>query len=176
VIRGIASGKGGNVRSAKYATAGILAAALLCLAGSPLLAQEDIRQHRSCPHCGMDRKGYGYSRMLILYEDGGATGVCSLRCAAFELDANPERRVKAVLAADRATRELVDAEVAVWVMGGKKPGVMTKVAKWAFRSRADAEAFVASYGGTIVPWPEALAAAREELKATRSRPVRKGSP
>jgi hypothetical protein len=124
----------------------------------------------------MDRKGYGYSRMLIRFEDGGSAGLCSLRCVVVELDANPERPVKAVLAADRATRELVDAKEAVWVMGGKKPGVMTKVAKWAFRSRADAEAFVAAYGGAIVTWSEAVAAAREELKATRSRPMRKGPP
>jgi nitrous oxide reductase accessory protein NosL len=48
-------------------------------------------------------------------------------------------------------------------MGGKKRGVMTQLPKWAFQTKADAEAFIKTNGGKIVPWAEALAAAREEL-------------
>ncbi len=46
-----------------------------------VLAQDDIDAHRSCASCGMDRKAYGYSRMLIQYEDGAMVGTCSLHCA-----------------------------------------------------------------------------------------------
>ena len=151
----------------------ILAVALLCIAGTAAFAQDDIREHRSCGYCGMSRKGYGYSRMLIRYQDGSEAGVCSLHCTVVDIDANPGKTVKSISVADRDTRELIDAETAVWVMGGRRPGVMTKVAKWAFRSRAEAEAFVAEYGGKIVAWPEALSAAREALNEARSRPVRK---
>lgn len=128
-----------------------------------VFAQDDIDAHRSCGFCGMDRKAYGYSRMLIEYEDGTAVGVCSLHCAVVELDANKGRKVKALLVADRDSRTLIDAEQAVWVMGGKKPGVMTQRPKWAFGSPAAARAFIEAYGGKVVPWSEALAAAREEL-------------
>jgi nitrous oxide reductase accessory protein NosL len=140
----------------------ILTAAQLCTAGTTVFAQPDIEDHRSCVYCGMDRKAYGFSRVLVLYEDGGAAGICSLHCAVVELDANQRRKVKSLLVADRVTRTLIDAEKAFWVMGGKKSGVMTQRPKWAFESKAAAEAFIEEYGGKIVSWTEAFAAAREE--------------
>jgi hypothetical protein len=121
----------------------------------------------------MDRKAYGYSRMLIEFQDGALTGPCSLRCAVAELDENPGRPVKAIRVADRDTRRLTDARDAVWVMGGRKPGVMTPVAKWAFGSRAAADAFVKANGGRVVTWSEALGAAREELENARRKPSRR---
>jgi nitrous oxide reductase accessory protein NosL len=123
----------------------------------------DIDNHRSCNFCGMDRKAYGFSRMLIQYEDGTEAGVCSLHCAVIELDAKKDHAVRALLVADRDTRTLIDAEKAFWVMGGSKRGVMTQRPKWSFGAKAAAEAFIAEYGGKIVPWAEALAAAREDL-------------
>jgi copper chaperone NosL len=140
-----------------------LSAAVFGFRGELIFAQDDITEHRSCIHCGMDRKAYGFSRMLVQYGDGAFVGVCSLRCAVVELDANPKRKVKAIFAADRTERTLIDAETAVWVMGGVKRGVMTSRPKWAFGSKAAAEAFISNYGGTIVTWSEALAAAREDL-------------
>jgi nitrous oxide reductase accessory protein NosL len=140
-----------------------LSAAVFGFRGELIFAQDDIAEHRSCIHCGMDRKAYGFSRMLVQYEDGASIGVCSLRCAVVELDSNPRRTVKAILAADRTERILIDAEKAVWVMGGVKRGVMTSRPKWAFSSKAAADAFIENYGGTIVTWSEALVAAREDL-------------
>lgn len=129
--------------------------------------QDDIREHRSCLECGMDRKAYGYSRMLILYQDGSQTGVCSLHCAAVELDAHKDRAVKSILVADRETRLLVDAEKAFWVLGGKKRGVMTQLPKWAFAAEPAARSFIADNGGSLVSWAEALAAARKETGHSR---------
>jgi copper chaperone NosL len=136
---------------------------LVSFTGISALAQSDIDSHRDCVCCGMDRKAYGYSRMLIQYEDGSEVGVCSLRCALIEIDAHKDRRLKALLVADRNTRTLIDADKAVWVLGGRKGGVMTRRAKWAFASNDTARKFIESYGGNIVAWDEALAAAREDL-------------
>jgi nitrous oxide reductase accessory protein NosL len=147
----------------RFIALGILAVILFCIARTGAFAQSDIEDHRSCAYCGMDRKAYGFSRMLIQYEDGALVGVCSLHCAVVELGANQGRTVKTLLVADRDTRILIDAEKAIWVMGGKKRGVMTQMPKWAFQTKADAEAFIKTNGGKIVPWAEALAAAREEL-------------
>jgi nitrous oxide reductase accessory protein NosL len=141
----------------------ILAIALFSLHGAAVSAQDDITAHRSCIHCGMDRKAYGFSRMLVQYEDGKETGVCSLRCAVVELDASPGHRVKTILVADRDSRVLINANQAVWVIGGTKRGVMTARPKWAFSTRGAAEAFVEDYGGTITTWDNALSAAREDL-------------
>jgi nitrous oxide reductase accessory protein NosL len=135
---------------------------MLLLAGAAAFAKDDVDRHRECNHCGMDRKAYGYSRMLVRYEDGTETGVCSLRCVVVETSGNPGKKVKELLAADRDSRKLINAETAIWVMGGKKPGVMTNRPKWAFASRGAAGAFVKSYGGKIVSWEQALAAARDD--------------
>jgi len=143
----------------------MLLAVLIMTATIPVSAatDSDIDTHPDCLHCGMDRKAFGYSRMLVQYEDGTSVGLCSLRCAAVELEANKTRKVKAVLVADRNSRVLIDAEKAVWVVGGRKKGVMTMNPKWAFELKASADAFIKEFGGASVTWPEALAAAKKEL-------------
>ncbi len=135
---------------------------LLAFTGTNASPQDDIEAHRFCTHCSMDRKAFGFSRMLIVYEDGSKQGVCSLHCAVIELAANKDRKVKALLVADRESRALIGAEQAVWVAGGSKRGVMTERPSWAFSTKAAAEKFVKEYGGAVTPWVDVLAAAREE--------------
>jgi nitrous oxide reductase accessory protein NosL len=136
------------------------------IAGSTVFAGEDISEHRNCAYCGMDRKAYGYSRMLILYDDGLKVGVCSLHCAVVDLEANKGRKVKSLLVADRNTRSLIEAETAVWVIGGKKRGVMTQRPKWAFGEKTAAQTFMDANGGAIVSWPDVLSAARQDANLT----------
>jgi copper chaperone NosL len=138
---------------------------MLLISGITTLAggeHNDIDDHRSCTFCGMDRKAYGFSRMLIRYEDGAEVGTCSLHCAAIEIDASKGRPIRTILIADRDSRTLIDAEQAYWVMGGAKPGVMTQQPKWAFATRSHADAFIVKFGGTIATWTAVLAAARKE--------------
>jgi copper chaperone NosL len=141
---------------------------LLLLGGAAVgAAEDDLVLHRECGFCGMDRKAYGYSRMLVRWEGGPEVGVCSLHCAVVELEAHPDRRVGVLLVADRDTHALVDAAGASWVVGGGRRGVMTGRPKWAFATRAAAEAFVRAEGGALATWDEALAAARQDLAAER---------
>ncbi len=139
----------------------VMLASILVLPAA-IFAQDDIEQHRSCAQCGMDRKAYGYSRMLIQYEDGRTVGVCSLHCALEVLLQTEDHSKARLLVADRTTRVLIDAKQAVWVMGGSKRGVMTKRPKWAFKTKAEAAAFIKSYGGKLATWDEVLAAVMEE--------------
>ena len=125
-------------------------------------ALQDFEQHRSCVHCGMDRKAYGYSRALVIYEDGGQAGLCGVQCAISEIDGHKEKKVASLLVADRDTRQLIDAQSAVWVLGGKKRGIMTDRPKWAFATAVAAQAFVKANGGMVVNWEKALAAVRED--------------
>ena len=147
----------------RFAIITVLTMVLFGMANMNVLAQDDIDTHRSCANCGMDRKAYGYSRMLIQFEDGDMVGTCSLHCTVVKLDANSGRTVKSLLVADRDSRTLIDAERAIWVMGGGKRGVMSQLPTWAFQSKAGAEAFMKANGGKMVTWAEALDAAREEL-------------
>jgi copper chaperone NosL len=133
----------------------------------------DVSITPSCHYCGMDRDKFGHSRMVIDYEDGKSVGTCSLHCAAVELALSIDRFPKAIRVADLNTRQLVDAESAAWVIGGAKPGVMTKRAKWAFADRVTAEAFVKANGGQVATFDEAIKAAYEDMyqdtKAIRER-------
>jgi nitrous oxide reductase accessory protein NosL len=69
----------------------------------------------------------------------------------------------ALQVADMGTKQLVDAEKASWVLGGSKPGVMTRRGKWAFADKAAAEAFIKQNGGTLVGFDEAMKATYEDM-------------
>ena len=58
--------------------------------------------------------------------------------------------------ADYGTKKLIDAEKAVWVVGGSVQGVMTKNAKWAFENKADAGKFIKQNGGSLATFDDAL--------------------
>lgn len=133
-------------------------------------ASEDIDLHRECRHCGMDRKLYGYSRMMVEYDDGTTVGTCSLHCFVTERKENPGKGVRKIFVADRNSRTLIDAQRAFWVIGGTKRGVMTMRAKWAFGRKEDALSFIAAYGGTLATWKDALDAAEQDHQPhTRTR-------
>lgn len=131
---------------------------------APALAFDDVDLHPSCVICGMDRDAFGHSRMLIEFEDGRTFGTCSLRCAAWILQAEKESAARSVTVADYDTRLLVEAEEAFWAIGGKKPGVMTRIPKWAFRNEEDRDRFLREYGGDRSTYREALEAAARELE------------
>lgn len=124
---------------------------------------QDVKANPSCKYCGMDREKFAHSRMLIEYEGGKASATCSLHCAALDLAVSMDSMPSDIRVADYNTKELISAEDAVWVMGGKAPGVMTMRAKWAFKDEASAKAFVAANGGEIVPFDEAVSAAYEDM-------------
>ncbi len=123
---------------------------------------DDITLHRSCPYCGMDREKWGFSRMLIEYDDGSSEGTCSLHCAAVSFAIHLDKFPKAIRVADYETRRLIDAETAAWVIGGEKAGVMSRRAKWAFATRDAAEAFIGANGGQPATFEAAIKAAYED--------------
>jgi len=129
----------------------------------PAAATNDITDHVSCQYCGMNRDKFGFSRMLIEYDDGTSVGLCSLHCTAVDLANHLDKAPIKILVADHGTRELTDAETAFWVLGGDIPGVMTAHAKWAFAKKADAEAFQKAHGGEIVNFETAIKAAYEDM-------------
>jgi len=138
---------------------------VFCLAiGSPVWALDnDVKEIPSCKYCGMNRETFAHSRMLIEYNDGTSMGTCSLHCVAVDLALNLDKEPKAIRVGDYATRLLIDAEKAVWVIGGAKRGVMTSNAKWAFAGRDAAEAFVRENGGRLATFDEAMSAACGDL-------------
>jgi len=123
----------------------------------------DITAHKSCQYCGMDREKFAHSRMLIEYDDGSTVATCSLHCVAVDMANNIDKTPKAIKVADFSSKELVDAEKAVWVIGGSKQGVMSRNAKWAFATKEKADAFIKEHGGKLANFDDAIKTAYEDM-------------
>lgn len=156
----------------------LLAGSILSAAG-PCRAEDDTDSHPSCPLCGMDRKIYAHSRILLQFDDGSAIGTCSIHCAAMELALNRDKIVADVHAADYGTKKRIDGKKAFWVIGGSRPGVMTGRAKWAFEKREGAEGFARRYGGRISAFDDAMQATfqdmYEDVKLIRQRKAQRSA-
>jgi copper chaperone NosL len=141
-------------------------AVVVCLVfGGLLVAQtkEDIDLHKDCKYCGMSRGMFDFSRMFIEYEDGSPVAVCSVHCAAVDLANSIDRTPKAIKVGDFNNKQLIDAEKAFWVVGGSKPGVMSKRGKWAFDKKDAAEAFLKTNQGNMATFEEAMKMAYEDM-------------
>lgn len=139
---------------------GLYLSATTAVLAAPLI---DVEKSPSCQQCSMDREKFSHSRMLIEYADGTQAATCSLHCTAVELSRTIDKMPVMLSVADYDSKELIDADKAVWVMGGSKKGVMTGQAKWAFVSRESAEAFIKANGGRIVSFDEAIKAAYDDM-------------
>jgi nitrous oxide reductase accessory protein NosL len=126
-------------------------------------AKQDIHLHKECKYCGMDRGKFDFTRMVIEYDDGTTIAVCSIHCAAVDLANNIDKTPKSIQVGDFDSKELIDVEKAYWVLGGEKPGVMSKRGKWAFAKKEDAEAFSKKNGGTVADFEGAMKAAYEDM-------------
>jgi copper chaperone NosL len=154
----------------------VVAIVLFLVVGGESPAQQltdDIATHKACKYCGMDRGMFNYSRMLIEYTDGSAAAFCSLHCASVDLANSIDKTPKAIKVGDFQGKQLIDAEKALWVVGGSKPGVMSKRGKWAFEKKEDAESFVKANRGELVSFEAAVKMAYEDMyddtKAIRER-------
>lgn len=137
---------------------------LICMAfaGTAAIAADKVEPPKVCKQCGMDRVALAHGRMMVLYSDGMSAGTCSLNCAAVEMKINKGKKVKELKVADYATKRLIDARKAFWVIGGSREGIMTEMPKWAFAGKAEAEKFVKDNGGRITNFDEALNLALKE--------------
>jgi hypothetical protein len=142
-------------------------AIFLILGGAAVWAQTaaDIQKFPSCKYCGMDRQKFAHSRMLIDYTDGSALGTCSIHCAAIDLSQSLDKTPKSLQVGDFGSKSLIDAEKAYWVIGGKKDGVMTKRAKWAFAKEGDARQFMKENEGKLANFDDAMKATYEDMYA-----------
>lgn len=135
---------------------------VLSLAGFAL-AQEDVKLAPSCKYCGMDRTKFAHSRMVVTYDDGTKVSTCSIHCLAIDLSTNIDKTPVTIEVGDYISKRLIDAEKAYWVIGGNKPGVMTKQAEWAFANKVYAEKFIREHKGFLATFDEAMKAAYESM-------------
>jgi nitrous oxide reductase accessory protein NosL len=144
----------------------------------PKASENDIEKYPKCPYCGMDRKQYHHSRMLLQYSDDLADGTCSIHCSAISLSLNVDREPKALWVGDNAAagdiKPLVEVDKATFLVGSKIPGVMTANSKVAYGTEDAAKAAQAANGGELVKFDQALLAAYTDMSkdVTRIRKMR----
>jgi copper chaperone NosL len=134
---------------------------LVLVMGSVSFAETHGKE--ACPFCGMEKEKFGYSWMVLEYDDGKKQGFCSIHCASLDLALNIDKTPSKIYVGDYKSKKLIDAEKAYWVIGGNKPGVMTKRAKWAFADKKEAEVFMKENGGAAATFDEAMKAAYEDM-------------
>ncbi len=133
----------------------------------------DIEKYPKCPYCGMDRKQFHHSRMLVQYSDDLADGTCSLHCAAISLSLNVDREPKMMWVGDNAVagdvKPLVEVDKAAFLVGSKIPGVMTANSKVAYGTEDAAKAAQGTQGGELVKFDQALLIAYTDMAKDVSR-------
>jgi copper chaperone NosL len=133
----------------------------------PKASENDIEKFPKCPYCGMDRKQFHHSRMVVQYSDDLPDGTCSLHCAAIGLSINVDREPKAIWVADNAAsgeiKPLVEVDKASFLVGSSIKGVMTKRSKVAYGTAEAAKASQAANGGELANFDQALLAAYTDM-------------
>ena len=137
------------------------------MAADPQAHVNDIAKYPKCPYCGMDRKQFHHSRMLIQYADDLADGTCSIHCAAISLSLNIDREPKAIWVGDNAAasevKPLVEVDKASFLVGSSLKGVMTKRSKVAYGTAEAATASRLANGGELANFDQALLAAYTDM-------------
>ncbi len=128
----------------------------------------ELAKYPRCRYCGMERAKFSHTRHLLVYEDDSVEGTCSIHCAAISLSLNMDRGPKALYAGDAGSKDAIKPLVAVdkahYVLDPSKTGTMTKSSKFAYASRAAADAAAATdaavkAGARVVDFNTALTAA-----------------
>jgi copper chaperone NosL len=128
----------------------------------------ELTKYPRCRYCGMERAKFSHTRHLLVYEDDSVEGTCSLHCAAISLSLNMDRGPKALHVGDAGAKDaikpLVPVDLALYVLDPSRTGTMTRSSKFAYASRAAAEAAAGTdaavkAGARIVDFNAALTAA-----------------
>jgi len=136
---------------------------LISCAGLQTAKTAQVQQGMAaCSNCGMMLKKWAHTNHEFTNSEGHFR-TCSIHCAADTSVKSGEEPRDVRVALHLHPDEMIPGQEAVYVIGSKDPGTMTKVSKLAFKSRADAEKFVAQKGGKVATFSEALAAAEAEL-------------
>lgn len=130
--------------------------------GKPELIQTGP-QKPWCPVCGMNLKMFYKTSHAMKLSGGKNKQYCSIRCMIEDYE-GLQNIVKEMLVVDVASEKLIDVREATYVVGSSAPGTMTMTSKYAFKNKADAEAFQKKMGGELMTFEQARASAKASMK------------
>jgi nitrous oxide reductase accessory protein NosL len=101
--------------------------------------------------------------VILTHSAGSVEMVCSIHCAAIDMALHTDRQVSQITVADYYTHRQIPAETAFWVIGGDRAGVMTARAKWAFKTKTEAQRFIKDHRGKLADFDAVIEAAFEDM-------------
>lgn len=118
------------------------------------------KEKRACSNCGMDLVMFYKTSHAVKLKDGGVKQYCSMHClSADNVYAGNESSV-----VDTNSLQLISVQNSYYVVGSSKSGTMSRVSKYAFASKEEADAFCAEFGGKVMRFAEAVKIAKDELR------------
>ena len=112
-----------------------------------------------CTRCGMTLPMF-YKTNHAGDVNGTTEQYCSIHCLAESMNEHNVTNIKVV---DNKTLKFIDAKGAWYVVGSKKPGTMSKVSKYAFSTKEDAEAFAKEFSGEVKSFDEVIKVVQANL-------------
>lgn len=132
----------------------------------PIKKPKMYSKTKRCPNCGMMINMWARTRHSFQHSEGDLT-TCSIRCLADKTINSGTGATNAQVAMYIDPDKMVEVEKATYVIGSTAPGTMTMKSKIAFADKASAEEFSSNYGGEVVDFQGAFAAAKMELPKSR---------
>jgi len=113
-----------------------------------------------CPECGMTLPMF-FKTNHAAHVNGHTKQYCSIHCVVEDM--NKGSKLEDIQVVDTNSLKFIDANKAYYVVGSNKKGTMTMVSKYAFATKADAEAFAKANGGKVTDFKGALEAAKADF-------------
>ncbi|HER62410.1 MAG TPA: hypothetical protein ENO11_00325 [Desulfobacteraceae bacterium] len=132
----------------------------------PMMKPKMYSKEMKCPNCGMMINMWARTRHTFHHPEGDFT-TCSIRCMADKAVNSGAEPSAAQVALYLDPDTMVPVESAAYVIGSTAPGTMTMQSKIAFADTSSAEQFASTYGGEVVDFQGAFAAAKTELPKSR---------
>ncbi|MDD3442453.1 MAG: nitrous oxide reductase accessory protein NosL [Sulfurimonas denitrificans] len=127
-----------------------------------LLSKES--DNGSCPRCGMDLVKY-YKTNHAASLDEKIYQYCSIHCLQDHLYDGVSLKNPQVV--DINSLKFIGVDKAYYVVGSNVKGTMSRISKYAFSSKEEAEIFQKKHGGEVMDFYKALEVATKDFKERR---------
>ena len=118
-------------------------------------------QKMHCARCGMNLVKFYKTSHTAKDSHNHQYQYCSIHCLEDHLKSGA--KLKDIKVVDTDSLKLIDATSALYVVGSDVHGTMSRVSKYAFDTKKDAQAFVKKHGGKIMSFNEALEVAQKDF-------------
>jgi nitrous oxide reductase accessory protein NosL len=121
---------------------------------------QDGSEKKSCSRCGMNLIHFYKTSHNATYK-GKKYQYCSFHCLVDHLAAGIT--LKNINVVDVNSLKFINVSKAYYVVGSNKRGTMTRISKYAFSTKEDAEKFQAANGGEIMDFYKALNVVKKDF-------------